>query len=310
MADTPITDVLGLIGNTPLVRLNRLPEKGSAEVLGKLESHNPGGSIKDRICLSMIEEAEARRVIHPGATIVEPTAGNTGIGLAIVARARGYTAILTMPENVSVEKRTLLKAFGADIVLTREAEGMAGAIWEAEEIVRRTRNAFMPNQFRNPANPAIHRLTTGKEILAATQGAVDAFVAGVGTGGTLTGVGEALRSRIPHVRIVAVEPAVSAVLSGGRPGPTRIDGIGAGFVPEVLNTSLIDEVITVTEKEAYDTMRALGLVEGLLVGMSSGANVAASLHVAKRLGAGKRVVTILADTGERYFSLAATFEKT
>lgn len=304
-----ITDVLERIGNTPLVRLNHLPHAECAEVWAKLESANPGGSIKDRIALSMIVDAEQRGLIQKGATIVEPTAGNTGIGLAIVARARGYRAVLTMPENVSVEKRVLLKAFGAEIVLTPESDGMAGAIWEAEEILRQTRNAYMPNQFRNPANPAIHRRTTGREILEATQGRLDAFVAGVGTGGTLTGVGETLREQIPHVHIVAVEPAVSSVLSGGQPGPTRIDGLGAGFIPEVLNTALIDEVIAVTEKEAYLTMRALCQLEGYLVGMSSGANVFAALRVAEKLGPKKRVVTILADTGERYFSLIPLFER-
>jgi len=304
-----IANVLGLIGSTPLVRLNSLPERGCAEILAKLESHNPGGSIKDRIALSMVIDAEQRGAIRPGATIVEPTAGNTGLGLAIVAQSRGYRAILTMPENVSVEKRTLLTTFGAEIVLTPESDGMAGSIWEAEEILRRTKNAFMPNQFRNPANPAIHRQTTGREILEATQGQIDTFVTGVGTGGTLTGVGQALREHILGVKIVAVEPAASAILSGGRPGPTRIDGLGAGFVPEVLDASLIDEVIAVGEQDAYDTMCAISRSEGLLVGMSAGANVFASLRVAERLGPKKRVVTVLCDTGERYFSLAKHFEK-
>jgi cysteine synthase A len=309
MSKNIVGNVLELIGNTPLVRLNHLPHADCAEVLAKLESANPGGSIKDRIALSMILDAEQRGLIQKGATIVEPTAGNTGLGLAIVARARGYRAILTMPENVSVEKRTLLTTFGAEILLTPESDGMAGAIWEAEEILRRTKNAHMPNQFRNPANPAIHRRTTGREILEATQGRVDAFVTGVGTGGTLTGVAEALRERVPNVRIVAVEPAASAVLSGGRPGPTRIDGLGAGFVPEVLNVALINEVISVTEKDAYATMRAISEVEGYLVGMSSGANVFAALRVAEKLGPKKRVVTTLCDTGERYFSLAKFFER-
>jgi len=304
-----VGNVLELIGNTPLVRLNHLPHPECAEVLAKLEAVNPGGSVKDRIALSMILDAEQRGLIRKGATIVEPTAGNTGIGLALVAQARGYHAILTMPENVSVEKRTLLTTFGAEIRLTPESDGMAGAIWEAEELLRRTKNAYMPNQFRNPANPAIHRRTTGREILEATQGRVDAFVTGVGTGGTLTGVGEALRERLPHVKIVAVEPAVSAVLSGGRPGPTRIDGLGAGFIPEVLNTALIDEVIPVTEKDAYTTMRAISAQEGYLVGMSSGANVFAALKVAEKLGPKKRVVTMLCDTGERYFSLTQYFER-
>ncbi|MDA1192579.1 MAG: cysteine synthase A [Candidatus Poribacteria bacterium] len=301
--------VLELIGKTPLVRLHHIPPKDGAEVLAKLEAANPGGSVKDRIGLSMIIEAERLKKIKPGATIVEPTAGNTGVGLAIVARAKGYKAILTMPENVSVEKRTLLKAYGAEIVLTPEADGMAGAIWEAEEILSREKNAYMPNQFSNPANPTIHRETTGREIAAATQGHVDALVTGVGTGGTLTGVAQALKEHNPKLHVVAVEPAVTPVLSGGRPGPTRIDGLGAGFIPEVLDVSLIDEVITVGEQEAYDMMVRIGQDEGFVVGMSSGANVVAAIKVAKRLGKGKRVVTFLCDTGERYFSLAQYFGK-
>ena len=302
-----VGSIVELIGNTPLVRLTRLPVEGSAEVFGKLESHNPGGSVKDRIALSMLLDAEHRGLIRDGATIVEPTAGNTGIGIAIVAKARGYHTILTMPGNVSVEKRSLLAAFGAEIVLTPEADGMAASIWEAEEIVRRRRDAYMPHQFQNPANPAIHRQTTGREILAAMSGQVDAFVAGVGTGGTLTGAGEALRERNPRVEIVAVEPVESPVLGGGRPGPTRIDGLGAGFVPAVLNVGLINEVIAVTEQEAYDMMVRLSREEGLLVGMSSGASVVAALRVAERLGPDHRIVTVLADTGERYFSLADRF---
>lgn len=300
-------NVLELIGNTPLVRLNGVPGGESVEIYGKLESYNPGGSVKDRIGLSMVLDAEKRGTINEGATIVEPTAGNTGTALAIVAKARGYNAILTMPENVSSEKSDLLKAFGAELVLTPEADGMAGAIWEAEEIARRTPNSFMPNQFVNPANPAIHRQTTGREILAQTQEHVDAFVAGVGTGGTITGVAQALKTRLPNVRVVAVEPAASPVLSGGKPGPTRIDGLGAGFVPEVMDMSLVDEVITVSEEDAYAMMGFLGEEEGLLVGMSSGANVVAASRVASRMEPGSRVVTILADTGDRYFSLARYF---
>ena len=300
-------NVLELIGNTPLVRLNGVPGGESVEIYGKLESYNPGGSVKDRIGLSMVLDAEKRGAINEGATIVEPTAGNTGTALAIVAKARGYNAILTMPENVSSEKSDLLKAFGAELVLTPEADGMAGAIWEAEEIARRTPNSFMPNQFVNPANPAIHRQTTGREILAQTQEHVDAFVAGVGTGGTITGVAQALKTRLPNVRVVAVEPAASPVLSGGKPGPTRIDGLGAGFVPEVMDMSLVDEVITVSEEDAYAMMGFLGEEEGLLVGMSSGANVVAASRVASRMEPGSRVVTILADTGDRYFSLARYF---
>jgi cysteine synthase len=299
--------VLELIGATPLVRLNRIPGADSAEIYGKLESSNPGGSVKDRIGLAMVLDAEKRGVISEGATIVEPTAGNTGTALAIVAKARGYSAILTMPENVTSEKCDLLKAFGAELVLTPEAEGMAGAIWEAEAIARRTENSFMPNQFVNPANPAVHRQTTGPEILAQTQENIDAFVAGVGTGGTLTGVAQAMKTRLPDARIVAVEPAASPVLSGGKPGPTRIDGLGAGFVPDVLDMSLVDEVITVSEEDAYAMMRFLGEEEGLLVGMSSGANAVAASRVASRMEPGQRVVTILADTGDRYFSLAGHF---
>ncbi|MEO2002868.1 MAG: cysteine synthase A [Candidatus Poribacteria bacterium] len=300
-------NVLELIGATPLVRISSVPGAESVEIYGKLESYNPGGSVKDRIGLSMILDAEKRGTINTGATIVEPTAGNTGIALAIVAKARGYNAILTMPENVSSEKSDLLKAFGAELVLTPEADGMAGAIWEAESIARRTENSFMPNQFVNPANPAIHRQVTGREILAQTQEHLDVFVAGVGTGGTITGVAQALKPRLPDARIVAVEPAASPVLSGGKPGPTRIDGLGAGFVPEVMDMSLVDEVITVSEEDAYAMMRHLGQEEGLLVGMSSGANVVAASRVAIRLEPGQRVVTILADTGDRYFSLAEHF---
>jgi cysteine synthase len=299
--------VLELIGNTPLVRLNNVTGAGSAEIYGKLEAYNPGGSVKDRIGLSMILAAEKSGVIGEGATIVEPTAGNTGTALAIVAKARGYKAILTMPENVSPEKSHLLRAFGAELVLTPEADGMAGAIWEAEAIAGRTENSFMPNQFVNPANPAVHRETTGPEILAQSGERIDAFVAGVGTGGTLTGVAQALKKRLPDVRVVAVEPAASPVLSGGKPGPTRIDGLGAGFVPSVLDMSLVDEVITVSEQDAYDMMRTLGADEGLLVGMSSGANVVAAARVARRMEPEQRVVTILADTGDRYFSLAEHF---
>jgi len=300
-------NVLELIGRTPLVRLNSVSSADSAEIHGKLEAYNPGGSVKDRIGLSMVLDAEQRGAIGEGATIVEPTAGNTGTALAIVARARGYKAILTMPENVSPEKSELLRAFGAELVLTAEADGMAGAIWEAEAIAGRTENSFMPNQFVNPANPAVHRETTGPEILAQAEERIDAFVAGVGTGGTLTGVAQALKERLPDVRIVAVEPAASPVLSGGKPGPTRIDGLGAGFVPEVLDMSLVDEVITVSEQDAYDMMRTLGAEEGLLVGMSSGANAVAAARVARRMEAEQRVVTVLADTGDRYFSLAGHF---
>lgn len=297
-----------LIGNTPMVRLNALPSQDDARIFAKLESYNPGGSIKDRISYAMVLDAEERGILRPGDTIVEPTAGNTGIGLSIVGVARGYQVIITMPENVSSEKYGLLSAFGANIVLTPEHGGMASAIWEAEEILRRNSRHYMPNQFTNRANPQIHRQTTAVEILKAMGDNIDVFVAGVGTGGTLTGVGEMLKTRNPNTRIVAVEPLVSAVLSGGKPGPTRIDGLGAGMIPEVLNVDIIDDVIAVSEEVAYQTMKEISKKEGLLVGMSSGANVHAALQVAKELGRDKTVVTILPDTGERYFSLSRHFE--
>lgn len=297
-----------LIGNTPMVRLNGLPGEDDATIFAKLESYNPGGSIKDRISYAMVVDAEERGILRPGDTIVEPTAGNTGIGLSIVGVARGYRVVLTMPENVSSEKYALLSAFGAEIVLTPEHGGMASAIWEAEEIRRRNSRHYMPNQFTNPANPEIHRQTTAVEILESLGDRIDAFVAGVGTGGTLTGVGEVLKERNPSTKIVAVEPLVSSVLSGGKPGPTRIDGLGAGMVPEVLNVDIIDDVIAVSEEIAYQTMKDISRTEGLLVGMSSGANVFAALQIAKELGRGKTIVTILPDTGERYFSLSRYFE--
>ncbi|MYF97993.1 cysteine synthase A, partial [Candidatus Poribacteria bacterium] len=289
-----------LIGNTPMVRLNALPNKEDATIYAKLESYNPGGSIKDRISYGMVVDAEKRGVLKPGDTIVEPTAGNTGIGLSIVGVARGYRVILTMPEYVSSEKYALLSAFGADIVLTPEHGGMASAIWEAEEIIRRNSRHYMPNQFSNPANPQIHRQTTAIEILKSVGSNIDYLVVGVGTGGTLTGVGEVIKSHNPKVKIVAVEPLVSSVLSGGMPGPTRIDGLGAGMIPEVLNVDIIDDVIPVSEEVAYEMMKEISKKEGLLVGMSSGANVYAALQVAKKMGPEKTVVTILPDTGERY----------
>ena len=297
-----------LIGNTPMVRLNTLPDKEGAPIFAKLESYNPGGSIKDRISYGMIVDAEERGVLRPGDTIVEPTAGNTGIGLSIVGVACGYQVILTMPEYVSSEKYALLSAFGAEIILTPEHGGMASAIWEAEEILRKNSRHYMPNQFTNPANPKIHRDTTAVEILDATGDTIDYFVVGVGTGGTLTGVGSVLKAKNRNVKIIAVEPQVSSVLSGGIPGPTRIDGLGAGMIPEVLNVDLIDDVIAVSEEKAYQTMKEISKKEGLLVGMSSGANVYAALQVAKTLSPDKTVVTILPDTGERYFSLSRYFE--
>ena len=297
-----------LIGNTPLVRLSQVTGANDATIFAKLESYNPGGSIKDRIGYAMIADAEERGALKPGDTIVEPTAGNTGIGLSIVAIAKGYRIILTMPENVSQEKYTLSAAFGAEIVLTPENSGMGGAIREAEEILKRGPDYFMPNQFQNPVNPEIHRQTTAREIVEALDRAVDFFVAGVGTGGTLTGVGEVLKAHRPETQVVAVEPSASPVLSGGQPGPTRIDGIGAGRIPEVLNVDIVDCVVTVSDEDAYQMMRYISTTEGLLVGMSSGANVYASLKVAQNLGKDKTVVTILPDTGERYFSLARHFE--
>ena len=297
-----------LIGNTPTVRLNGLPNEDDATIFAKLEFYNPGGSIKDRISYAMVVDAEERGILKPGDTIVEPTAGNTGIGLSIVGVARGYRVVLTMPENVSSEKYALLSAFGAEIVLTPEHGGMASAIWEAEEIRRRNSRHYMPNQFTNLANPEIHRKTTAVEIVESLGDNIDAFVVGVGTGGTLTGVGEVLKERNPSTKVVAVEPLVSSVLSGGKPGPTRIDGLGAGMVPEVLNVDIIDDVIAVSEEIAYETMKDISQIEGLLVGMSSGANVYAALQIAKELGRGKTIVTILPDTGERYFSLSRYFE--
>ncbi len=295
--------VLHLIGHTPLVQLNKLPDAESAKVLAKVEFFNPGGSIKDRICLAMVEDAEKRGLLKPGGTIVEPTSGNTGIGLAFVAAVKGYKLILTMPETMSVERRKLLAVYGAEVVLTPGADGMKGAIKKAMELKEQNSGYYMPQQFNNPANPEIHRQTTAREIIEATGKNVDAFVAGVGTGGTLTGVGEVLKKEISGVKIVAVEPAGSPVLSGGKMGHHEIQGIGAGFVPMVLNTKIIDDIITIKDDEAMDCARRLAKEEGLFVGISSGANVFAALRVAKQLGKGKTVVTVLPDTGERYLSI-------
>jgi len=294
--------VLDLVGDTPLVRLNKVIPEGAAEVLGKLESLNPAGSVKDRIALSMIEAAEAQGLLKPGDTIVEPTSGNTGIGLAMVAAVKGYRLILTMPEHMSVERRKLLSRYGAELVLTPAAEGMNGAVLAARELVEK-HGYFMPQQFDNPANPEVHRRTTAREILKATGGRLDAFVAGVGTGGTITGVGEVLKELLPDLQVVVVEPAGSPLLSGGRPGPHGIQGIGANFVPAVLNRDIYDEVIAVSDEDASAMTGRLTREEGLLVGISAGANVFASVQVARRLGPGKRVVTILPDTGERYLSI-------
>lgn len=303
-----VNNVLELICDTPMVRLNRMVEKDSAVVYAKLEQFNPGGSVKDRICLSMITEAEKQGLLKPGSTIIEPTSGNTGIGLAMVGAVKGYRIILTMPETMSLERIYILKSFGAEVVLTSGIDGMAGAIKKAEELLKNTPNSFMPQQFKNPANPKIHRDTTAKEILEALGNTIDAFVAGVGTGGTITGVGEALKDIAPSIKIIAVEPETSAVLSGGKPGPHKIQGIGAGFIPEVLNRKVIDEIIKVSDNDAYKTSQRLSKEEGLFVGISSGAAAFAAIKIAKDLGKGKTVVTVLADTGERYFSMQQYFE--
>jgi len=292
---------LDLIGNTPLVRLSIPEQEQSATLWGKLEANNPGGSVKDRIALAMIEAAEKAGELMAGGLVVEPTSGNTGIGLALICATRGYRLVLTMPDTMSQERRRLLSAFGAELVLTPGTLGMRGAIEKAEEIVAQ-RGAFMPQQFCNPANPEIHQRTTGPEILAALDDKVDAFVAGVGTGGTITGVGKALRDKHPDTLIVAVEPEDSPVLSGGDPGPHGIQGIGAGFVPDILDTTIYSEVITVSDAEAKATARCLTREQGLLVGISAGANACAAAQIARRLGPGKQVVTILCDTGERYLS--------
>ena len=297
--------LLELVGKTPLVQLKRIGEGLHAVVLGKMEMSNPGGSVKDRIGLSMVETAEREGKLRKGMTIVEPTSGNTGIALAWVAAIKGYRLILTMPDTMSVERRNLLKALGAEVVLTEGAKGMKGSIARAEEIVRETGNAFLPHQFRNPANPEIHRKTTAEEIWKDTNGKVDVFVAGIGTGGTITGVGEVLKAKRGDIRVVAVEPEGSPVLSGGEPGKHKIQGIGAGFVPEVLNTAIYDEVILVKDQDAFETSRKLARQEGILCGISAGANVWAAIEVAKRPESeGRTIVTVLCDTGERYLSTA------
>jgi cysteine synthase A len=295
--------VLELVGGTPLVRLNRIPKPGGAVVLAKLESLNPGGSVKDRIALAMVEDAERRGLLKPGATLVEPTSGNTGIGLAMVCAVRGYRLILTMPDDMSVERQRLLARYGAEIHLTPAIEGMTGAVFAAQEICREHPDYFMPLQFENPANPEAHRRTTALEILDATEERLDVFVAAVGTGGTVTGVGEVLKGRLPAVRVVGVEPARSPVLSGGRFRPHGIQGIGASFVPGVLNRSVLDDIIQVRDEDATATARRLAREEGLLVGISSGANVFAACQVAGALPANQVVVTVLCDTGERYLSV-------
>ena len=299
--------ILDLIGNTPMVKLAKVVDKGSAEIFAKLEMFNPGGSVKDRIALNMIEQAEKKGFLKPGSVIVEPTSGNTGIGLAIVGRVKGYKVLLTMPEGMSHERIQILQSFGAEVILTSAKEGMVGAVEKARELVATMKDAFMPQQFTNPDNPAMHRKTTAKEILKDTDGHLDAFVAGVGTGGTITGVGEVLKKHNPKIRIIAVEPKNSNVLAGGQPGPHMIQGIGAGFIPEVLDRSLLDEIISVDDQEAYQMAKRLSKEEGIFAGLSCGAACVGALQVAKSLGPGKIVVTIFPDSGERYLSIEPYF---
>ena len=296
-----VRSILDLIGSTPVVKLRNLTGNGDAEVWAKMESFNPGGSVKDRICFNMIESAEREGKLKPGATIVEPTSGNTGIGLALIAAVKGYRLILTMPDTMSEERRSLLAAYGAHLILTPDTKGMGGAIHKAEQLLQEHPDYFMPQQFNNPANPEMHRRTTAVELLQQFK-RIDAFVAGVGTGGTITGVGEVLKSKSKNAYIVAVEPASSPVISGGEPGYHKIQGIGAGFIPAVLNRDILDEVITVSDEEAVAYTRRLASEEGLLVGISSGAACVGALKVAKKLGKGHTVVTLFADKGEHYLS--------
>ncbi|WP_020482178.1 cysteine synthase A [Methylomonas sp. MK1] len=298
------SNVTQLIGNTPLVKLHKVVLENSATVLAKLESRNPGGSVKDRIGLAMIQAAERAGRLRNGGTIVEPTSGNTGIALAMIAAARGYHCILTMPDTMSIERRQLLTLYGAEIVLTPGAEGMTGAIAKAQEIVRQTPGAFMPHQFENPANPEVHRQTTAQEIWSATDGQVDAFVCGVGTGGTISGVADVIKNRKPQFQVIAVEPAESPVISGGTHTPHKIQGIGPGFVPKNLEVDLLDGIELVTTEEAFTMRKRLIEEEGIMAGISSGASVCAAVRVAAQMGAGKTVVTIIHDTGERYLSMS------
>jgi cysteine synthase A len=307
-ADMIVNNITELIGHTALVRLNRVVPKGAADILAKLEYLNPGGSVKDRIALAMIEDAEKKGMLNADSVVIEPTSGNTGIGLAMVCAVKGYRCIITMPKTMSLERIYILKAYGAQVILAEGDQGMKGAIKKAEEIYAKTPHAFMPHQFRHPANPKVHRETTAKEILKQTNGELDAFVAGVGTGGTITGVGEILKSHNPQIKIIAVEPESSAVLSGGTPKPHKIQGIGAGFIPDILNKSIIDEIITVSDEDAYNSAKLLTKKEGIFGGPSSGAALFAALKIAEKLGKGKRVVMVFPDTGERYFSMTQYFE--
>lgn len=300
-----VNNVTELIGGTPLVRLNRIVPEDSAEIYLKLEYQNPGASVKDRIAISIVEEAEKDGRLKPGGTIVEATSGNTGIGLAMVAAAKGYKAVIVMPETMSLERRNLLRAYGAELVLTPGSEGMNGAVKKAEEIVQENSGFFMAEQFKNQANVKIHRETTGPEIVDAIEsigGSLDAFVAGIGTGGTITGAGEVLKEKYPDIKIIAVEPAASPILAGGKPGPHKIQGIGANFIPEILNQEVYNEIVHVENDDAFETSRRVAKEEGVLGGISSGAAVYAALKVAKELGKGKRVVAIIPSNGERYLS--------
>jgi cysteine synthase A len=300
--------VLDLVGGTPVVRLNRIAGPGAAELLGKLESLSPGGSVKDRIAVNMIAKGEEMGLCGKDSVVIEPTSGNTGIGLAMVCAAKGYRCLIVMPDSMSLERVVMLRRFGAEVVLTPGKEDIAGAVKKAEEIAKRTKNAFMPRQFENEWNPDVHRQTTALEILEATGGKLDALVCGVGTGGTISGVGEVLKEKVPGILVVGVEPARSPVLSGGKPGLHKIQGIGAGFVPRNLNRDVVDQLRTVSDEEAFETMKRLAAEEGILAGISAGAAVSIAITVARELGAGKRVLVVLPDTGERYLSVQQYFE--